>query len=108
MAVSLNLNDFRAFSKITEDSINDTQLQSFVSAAEAQASRICATPYQQLPDSESLIKATQILCLALINQTSFPSKIIMDATMQQARSLLSDVIDIEKQTVFQTSEDLMS
>ena len=105
MAVNLLISDFRTFSKIG-DSESDIEIQSYLTTAENQISRITATPYLDLPDVPEVALATKVLALSFINQKSFPSEIIRKAIQNQVISLLGGVLDTQKQTIYQTDNDI--
>ena len=105
MAESVDVNKFREFSKIG-DGESDDEIQSYLTVAENQVSRITATAFADLPDAEEVSLAVKVLALSFINQKSFPSEVIRKAVQEQVISLLSGVIDTGALTVYQTDEDV--
>ena len=98
MATVLTAAEFRQFSKIG-DSETDSELDNYISIASNHVSRICATPYDDLPDDPGVKQAVKVLVLNWINNKSFPSK--SPAIKAQIISYLGAVIDTQKQTIYQ-------
>ena len=96
---------FKEFSKLV-DSETDNTIERCINIGVNQVSRICATSYSSLPESDEIEEAVFIIALARLNSKGFPSRAIRESIEGEVLSLLSGHIDLVKQTAYVKDGDL--